>query len=191
MLLALKASVTNWPAFKAATGLSGWDDPAAPGAPCNWGGVTCNGAGRVSRLALDCITASACKVTASGTLPTQLASLSNLTALLLRGQNFSGQLPQAWGAAPGAFTALNTLALRGNQLSGQLPASWAGGGFASLATLDLEANALSGTLPASWGQVAGALPRLATIILTSNALSGTLPPVRVASPCSGRNGGSI
>ena len=77
-----------------------------------WGGVTTNEDGRVTKLYIF-------DRSLSGEIPPELGSLSNLTFLYLRGNALSGEIP----AELGSLSYLKRLELRNNELSGCVPSS--------------------------------------------------------------------
>ncbi|MBO1351939.1 MAG: leucine-rich repeat domain-containing protein [Hormoscilla sp. GUM202] len=122
-----------------------------------WRGVTVVGS-RVTEINLD-------NNNLSGTLPSELGSLSNLQTLDLEDNNLSGTLPSELGS----LTNLLELDLEDNNLSGTLPSEL--GSLSKLEILALARNSLSGTLPSELGS----LSNLQTLDLARNSLSGTLP----------------
>ena len=101
----------------------------------------------------------------SGTIPSELASLSNLRDLWLQNNRLTGPLP----AELGNLSDLRELGLSDNGLTGPLPPEW--GKLANLHYLSLHSNALTGTLPPAWGE----LDNLARMFLHSNDFTGSLP----------------
>ena len=101
----------------------------------------------------------------SGTIPAELASLSNLRDLWLQNNRLTGPLPAAWGN----LSNLRKLGLSDNGLTGPLPPEWSK--LANLHYLSLHSNALTGTLPPAWGELAN----LARLFLHSNDFTGSLP----------------
>ena len=123
-----------------------------------WFGVTIDDAGRVISLQL-------VANRLSGSLPSSLGDLTNLTWLDLNGNALSGSLPSSLGD----LTNLEVLWLERNQLSGALPSSL--GDLTNLVGLDLSSNDLSGALPSSLGN----LTHLIGLDLGRNQFSGALP----------------
>eukprot|EP00241_Pyramimonas_parkeae_P023474 CAMPEP_0114296100 /NCGR_PEP_ID=MMETSP0059-20121206/11134_1 /TAXON_ID=36894 /ORGANISM="Pyramimonas parkeae, Strain CCMP726" /LENGTH=286 /DNA_ID=CAMNT_0001418231 /DNA_START=138 /DNA_END=998 /DNA_ORIENTATION=- len=125
----------------------------------------------------------------SGTLPSELGTLTSLTNMRLAINQLSGTLPSELGA----LTRLTFMGLWNNQLTGTLPLELAA--LASLTTMWLDRNQLTGTLPSELGTLAslaymhffqnqltgtlpselGALTRLTSIAFSDNQLTGTLP----------------
>ena len=122
----------------------------------------------------------------SGTIPNSLSDLTNLTLLLLSGNNLDGPIPDL-----SRLTSLTTLYLNENQLSGTIPNLSA---LTSLQRLSLNHNQLSGGIPATLNtrtglthlylnqnQLSGTIPTLSSLVnlttlnLANNQLSGTIP----------------
>ncbi len=101
----------------------------------------------------------------TGTIPSELGSLTNLQNLNLDGNNLSGTIP----AELGSLTNLQNLNLDGNNLSGTIPREL--GSLANLQELILKGNDLSGTIPAELGN----LSMLLRLWLQENQLTGTIP----------------
>ncbi|XP_075076040.1 protein STRUBBELIG-RECEPTOR FAMILY 3 isoform X1 [Nicotiana tabacum] len=99
----------------------------------------------------------------TGSIPTSLSYLSQLSAMSLNGNHLTGGIPDSFHG----LTALVNLDLSGNSLSGSLPPSL--GSLSSLATLHLQNNQLSGTL-----DVLQDLP-LADLNVENNLFSGPIP----------------
>jgi hypothetical protein len=125
----------------------------------------------------------------NGTLPTEWASLRQLSRLYLSANRLNGKLPTEWAA----LESLQELWLQKNELSGTLPTEWAS--LRHLSLLYLSTNRLSGKLPTEWAalesmqelelhenELTGELPKewasltkLRQLELSSNSLSGKLP----------------
>jgi len=103
----------------------------------------------------------------TGSIPPELASLSNLIEVNLAFNALTGSIPTF------ASAKLQTLNLSSNQLSGPLSTEsfYGSKGHGSLLKLDLATNQLTGSIPTSVGQ----LGRLNTLSLSDNKFSGTLP----------------
>jgi len=101
----------------------------------------------------------------TGTLPSELGTLTNLTSLWLDGNQLTGTLPTELGA----LTLLGGMELFYNQLTGTIPSEI--GALTSLQMLELGYNRLTGTLPSEMG----ALTRLGIMDLQDNRLTGSLP----------------
>ncbi|KAL4436555.1 hypothetical protein ABPG75_003694 [Micractinium tetrahymenae] len=97
----------------------------------------------------------------SGGLP-DVSGLPQLEALVLNGNEFSGQLPQL----PGSMRHVN---LERNSLSGSIPAQW--GQLEGLQVLRLRHNELTGSLPPGLARQAD----LELLLLGDNQLAGQLP----------------
>ena len=123
-----------------------------------WHGVTAHN-GRVIKLHLD-------NNLLTGTLPSELGSLTNLQALRLSGNRLTGPIP----AELGSLEHLQSLRLSGNQLTGAIPAEL--GSPEYLQQLWLHYNRLTGAIP----QQLADLPNLDTLFLSGNQLTGCVPP---------------
>ena len=123
-----------------------------------WHGVTISRSGHVIELDLQ-------DNRLRGTIPPELAQLSNLEELALADNRLSGALP----AELGQLFALEWLYLSGNDLSGEIPAEL--GELSNLMRLDLQNNQLSGEIPSEAGQ----LLNLIWLDLENNRLSGAIP----------------
>lgn len=124
----------------------------------SWHGVTTNDSGRVEILDLK-------ENRLRGLIPSELGSLSYLTALDLRLNELRGLIPSELGN----LANLTVLALMGNRLSGRIPSEL--GNLANLTVLVLVGNQLSGPIPSELGN----LTNLTVLALMDNRLSGTLP----------------
>lgn len=120
----------------------------------------------------------------TGTLPERLPW--NLTRLVIRNNQFSGNIPSSSGGLlvfygdnnifsgdlPASFfekSMLQDLSLSGNKFSGVIPVTL--GLMKYLNVLDLSDNLLSGTIP----ETVGSLPLLNALDLSKNQLSGDIP----------------
>ena len=124
----------------------------------DWYGVNTNSSGRVTSISLD-------NNGLNGTIPSELATLTELQYLSLDNNSLSGAIP----AQLGGLASLQQLSLHNNDLSGTIPAQL--GGLASLQQLHLQGNDLSRTIPAALGN----LSELQQLSLENNSLSGTIP----------------
>jgi hypothetical protein len=161
---------------------NGWN--GAAGTECDWYGVLCSS-----------LTNSVVKITLhdnglSGSIPSMLGSLTNLTELFLNDNSLSGSIPNElgnltkltylWlhnnsltGSIPvelGNLTNLTNLSLHSNPLGGSIPSEL--GNLTNLTNLSLYYNSLSGSIPAELGS----LTNLTTLSLYYNSLSGSIPP---------------
>jgi Leucine-rich repeat (LRR) protein len=172
----------NW------TDNSGWKTPpldsdgfAMPGTESNWFGITV-ASSQVKMIDLN-------GNGLSGTIPSELGSLSKLESLALADNQLTGSIP----ADLGNLSELEVLFLYNNQLSGSLPETL--GTLLKLTTLYIDDNQLSGPIPdsfanlsevtvlsASNNQLSGiipsglsTLPKLLRLMLSSNQLTGSIP----------------
>ena len=126
----------------------------------------------------------------TGTIPTQLAQLTNLGWLFLGGNRLTGPIP----AQLAQLTKLTNLGLSGNRLTGPIPIQLAqltnlgwlnlGGNrltgpipiqlaqLTNLRGLDLNGNRLTGPIPTQLAQ----LTNLTELYLSNNRLTGPIPP---------------
>ena len=108
----------------------------------DWAGVTVDGTpARVMSLDLS-------SNRLSGSIPSELGSLSKLTYLSLHDNELSGSIPSELGS----LSNLTSLYLSGNELSGPIPSSL--GNLSNLTSLHLSGNQLSGCVPAALRDVA-------------------------------------
>ncbi|KAG2672814.1 hypothetical protein I3760_13G059800 [Carya illinoinensis] len=137
------------------------------GDPCtsNWTGIVCSngtsndGYRHVLKLQL-------MKLKLLGNLSSKLGRLSNLTILLLSGNQLTGPLPKELGYLPN----LNILQIDENNISGPIPVSFAN--LNKTGHFHLNNNSISGQIPPELYK----LPSLVHLLLDSNNLSGYLPP---------------
>ena len=147
-----------------------------------WHGVTTDSSGRVTVLNL-------AENKLTGTIPTQLGNLTNLTELVLWDNRLSGGIPaqlgslteltelnlglnQLTGPVPswlGSMANLEKLYLWGNELDGQIPTQLSS--LSNLTALSLGANKLTGQIPTQFGS----LSNLQTLSLGPNRLTGPVP----------------
>jgi len=145
--------------FNATDGLN-WNnntDWLVTDTPCSWLGVTC-GSTHVTQLDLS-------RNQLSGSIPVELANLSNLTLLALQVNQLSGGIPVELAN----LSNLTSLFLVVNQLSGSIPAEL--GNLSNLTNLDLSRNQLSGSIPVELAN----LSNLTLLALQVNQLSGSIP----------------
>lgn len=178
-----------------ATGGAGWD--AGPEGdrrawldgddPCRWNGVNCNVDGSVRELVSISMQADVEFHTGdgyrriTGTIPTEIGTLTSLSVLMLGANALSGTLPTELGL----LTSLWALVLQGsqyigpaaiddsrmgNQISGTLPTEL--GRLSQLTQIALYHNRLSGTIPA---EAFGTLTSMVGLRLGQNAISGSIP----------------
>lgn len=133
---------------------SGWLKTTTP---CSWHGITCS-EGHVARVSL-------LSNQLSGTLPAELANLSNLTSLNLVGNQLSGSILSELGN----LSNLTNLNLSANQFSGHIPPEL--GNLTQVLNFYLANNQLSGSIPAELGN----LSQLQRLWLHNNQLSGEIP----------------
>ncbi|GAY68837.1 hypothetical protein CUMW_267290, partial [Citrus unshiu] len=108
----------------------------------------------------------------SGSIPSQIGSLSNLTYIYLYETNLTGTIPKEIGS----LRNLEVLDLGSNNLNGTIPLEI--GSVRNLEALSLDGNKLSGVLPIYFGTIPieiGSLRNLQWLDLSSNKLSGTIP----------------
>lgn len=145
------------------TNNTNWRKPGDPsqfndrGTENTWFGVTCNAENtQVTRLNLS-------RNNLSGTLPTELNDLVNLTYINLYYNTISGSIPDI-----GNLTGMTYLNLSYNRLSGSVPASL--NNLTALTNITLYRNQLSGSLPDL-----SALTNLTYVNFYYNQLSGNIP----------------
>ncbi|HEY9045018.1 MAG TPA: hypothetical protein VIN08_03950, partial [Ohtaekwangia sp.] len=101
----------------------------------------------------------------TGTIPTSIANLTELSSIYMQGNSISGSIPTQMGSL-GKLAVLN---LSSNTLSSTIPTSFTN--LTSLTYLNLGKNTLTGSIPS---EVAG-MTALQSFLLNENKLSGTLP----------------
>ncbi len=101
----------------------------------------------------------------AGTIPTELGNMSDLLALFLYENSLTGTIPTELGD----LSKLTGLRLDGNDLSGQIPTEL--GNLSKLSYLDLGDNDLSGSIPSELGD----LSDLILMYLDGNDLNGSIP----------------
>ena len=124
----------------------------------SWHGVTTNPSGRVVELDLS-------ENELSGTIPSELGSLTNLEVLKLSKNQLSGTIPPELGN----LTNLAVLDLFENRLSGTIPPEL--GNLINLEALALFKNNLRGTIPSDLAK----LNKLRWLLLWGNQLNGSIP----------------
>ncbi|MGE5343629.1 MAG: BACON domain-containing protein [Candidatus Omnitrophota bacterium] len=142
----------------------GWKTPplhtdgfAMPGTEGNWFGVVIS-EDHVTKLNME-------RNHMSGTIPTQLGTLSHLEELMLWGNELSGSIPSDLGN----LSLLTQLYLDRNKLTGEIPAQL--GNLSHLTMLVLSLNKLSGSIPSNLGN----LSQLEGLFLYGNELNGEIP----------------
>ncbi|KAJ7977197.1 putative Receptor protein kinase [Quillaja saponaria] len=101
----------------------------------------------------------------SGPLPNCLKNCSGLTRVRLDGNQFSGNITEAFGVHPD----LSFLTLSDNQFVGELSPEWAE--CANLTNFQMDKNKLSGRIPPELGK----LSQLRVLTLDSNEFTGNIP----------------
>ncbi len=101
----------------------------------------------------------------NGSIPSSVGNLSSLTNLRIQSNQLSKNIPDSLGSLSG----LREITMDNNKLSGNIPVSI--GKLVKLSTLGLSSNQLSGSVPASFGN----LIHLDTLLLFNNQLSDTIP----------------
>ncbi|HRG67150.1 MAG TPA: MopE-related protein, partial [Saprospiraceae bacterium] len=139
------------------TNKTGWINYASNCNVCTWFGVVCTSAGRVSAINLG-------SNNLSGTIPSAITALTQLTRLNLYSNNFSGTLPNFLDDLP----LLEYVDLGNNNFSGSIPSSF--GDAPNLRTLYLDNNNFAGTLPAFL-----VIPPISVLWLNDNNFSGCIP----------------
>ena len=134
---------------------TGWMGVA--GTECDWFGITCTN-DSVTLISLS-------SNGLSGSIPSELGNLTNLTRLYLIANNLSGSIPPELGN----LTKLTWLFLNSNSLSGSIPSEL--DNLSNLERLYLNANSLSGSIPA-W---LGTLSNMEWLYLNGNSFTGTIP----------------
>ena len=134
---------------------SNWRTSASLG---EWFGVTTDGAGRVTQLALP-------GNGLGGRVPDALGHLGLLRSLNLAANELTGLIP----AGLGSLVNLHWLVLTGNTLTGPIPAEL--GTLVNLEVLDLGANELTGPIPTELGS----LVNLWLLAIGENDLTGPIP----------------
>ncbi|KAM5582440.1 hypothetical protein ABKV19_002718 [Rosa sericea] len=126
---------------------------------CNWEGITCDMAGRVTHLLLP-------SKGLQGGISSSLRNLTKLSHLNLSRNSLSGSLE------PEVFLSLNhleSLDLSYNLLTGELPLSLP---FRYIRVVDLSNNRIKGTIPSSFLQHAW---NLSSVNVSNNYLTGQIP----------------
>ena len=124
----------------------------------DWHGVEVDNEGRVTSIHI-------AANNLSGSVPLELASLSQLQTLNLTSNALSGTIPPELGA----LVHLSSIDLSFNNLLGEIPPEL--GKLNDLSELDLSYNNLTGTIPAELGN----LRHLKSLTLSGNQLVGSIP----------------
>ncbi|KAJ9683642.1 hypothetical protein PVL29_019283 [Vitis rotundifolia] len=130
-------------------------------AHCDWDGVSCNDAGRVTRIALY---GSGKELGELSKL--EFSSFPSLVMLWLDDCGLNGSIPHQIGT----LTQLTFLSLSMNNLTGELPLSLAN--LPQLESLYLDSNRLHGSIPLQIGK----MKNLEWLYLSYNELHGPIPP---------------
>jgi hypothetical protein len=139
----------NW------TDNTGWLGEA--GTECIWFGVTCS-SGSVAQIVLN-------GNSLSGSIPSELGNLSNLTYLHLGSNSLTGTIPSELGN----LTKLTYIFLFSNSLTDSIPSEL--GNLTNLTNLNLSKNSLTGSIPSELGN----LTKLTYLLLHDNLLTGNIP----------------
>jgi len=131
----------------------------------NWDGIKLNDNGCVTSINL-------MGNNLSGSLPSELGDLEELTYMRLNNNSLTGSIPTTIGN----LTKLKSLYLSYNQLSGQIPFEMIG--MVSLRNLQLNDNKFTGELP----ETLGGLPLLTELSVKNNQLSAPFS-IRLESLC--------
>jgi hypothetical protein len=100
-----------------------------------------------------------------GAIPSEIGSLSQLSALILHKNQLTGTLPTEFGC----LIRLSALYLSENHLTGRIPTEI--GSLIQLTTLHLYLNQFSGIIPSQ----IGSLSNLDSLFLYNNQLTGSIP----------------
>ena len=103
-----------------------------------------------------------------GTIPDNLASLTNLVYLDLSENQLSGSLPASVGSL---VENLRTVRISENELTGPLPPSF--GSLAAVTDFEITGLSLASSIPNSFGS----LDKARIVRLNNLGVSGTVPPV--------------
>lgn len=156
---------------------------------CYWPGITCNHAGSVVEISLnngtyyeeegnkefetlklscfpDLIRLNGSNAILTGSIPTEIGTLSKLTHLDLSNNDLTGEFPLSLAKLP----KLAVLDLQNNKLYGSIPQEL--GSLKNLIALNLSLNFFSGPIPSTLGLY---LENLVSLQLSNNLLSGLIP----------------
>lgn len=145
----------------------GW--MGAAGTECDWRNVECNTA-KTTVVSLGLGYANA-----TGSIPKEIAGLTNLEVLSLQDNNITGTIPTEL-AQLSKLQVFNVSGYYDNNITGPIPKEF--GQLTNLRVLNLEANHLTGTIPAELAQ----LQQLEELRISYNDLSGTMPDSILALP---------
>ncbi len=123
-----------------------------------WHGVSTDDQGQVIDLDLR-------RNRLSGSIPSELGSLANLTQLWLSVNDLTGPIPSELGNLEN----LEWLEIKINKLTGSVPSEL--GNLTNLTALDLSDNNLSGSIPSELGN----LSKVVSVLLSFNNLTGPIP----------------
>ena len=123
-----------------------------------WYGISTNSQGQVSKIVL-------LSNQLTGTIPSEINGLTELTELQLSGNQLTGAIPTEIGG----LTKLTWLLLNENQLTGAIPSQI--GSLTELTRLLLSGNQLTGAIPSQ----IGSLTKLTRLLLSGNQLTGAIP----------------
>jgi len=101
----------------------------------------------------------------TGSIPSEIGNLTNLTELNLYGNQLTGSIPSEIGN----LTNLTELNLYGNQLTGSIPPEI--GNLTNLTYMNLGSNQLTGSIPSE----IGSLTNLFAFVVGNNQLTGIIP----------------
>ncbi|PRP81463.1 LRR receptor-like serine/threonine-protein kinase GSO2-like [Planoprotostelium fungivorum] len=150
-------------------------------------GVICD-PNQIYPVGIDYVNGGAVGLKLSGTIPSDIGSLSNLTQLLIGDNPITGSIPdslcnlsllsqldlssmQLTGLIPsciGNLNQLETVYLDNNRLTGSIPFL---GESTNLLTLDISGNRMTGVIPDSI-----CFPNVRNLIISSNNFTGSIPP---------------
>lgn len=126
---------------------------------CQWAGIECTNSQSVTELKLTD------GENIGGTIPADLALLTNLRLLHLFNNGHTGSIPTSLGS----LEFLEELEMEINRLTGTIPTEL--GKFKSMYSLSLFANGLGSTIPSELGN----LSTLILLSLSDNQFTGTIP----------------
>ncbi|XP_029124851.1 LOW QUALITY PROTEIN: probable leucine-rich repeat receptor-like protein kinase At1g35710 [Cajanus cajan] len=162
-----------------------WNHNLSISRHCEWVGITCNEAGSVTEIDLydppskelrriqnlnltafpNLVVLDLYGMGLTGSFPTEVTTLKNLTYLYLTHNHLHGSIP----VQVGNLTQLVDLCLYNNSLTGSIPSTL--GKLKNLQYLLLSFNRLEGTIPTELGN----LTQLKEFYLSNNLLNGSIP----------------